>query len=119
MPFTNGSSGPTTTISIFFSFAKALIASKSVALMLTFSPTAVVPAFPGAMYSFSTFGLWAIFHASACSRPPEPSNNIFIFVLLYYKLDYYKFTGISYRYELQVLFKVTGDFLVQMYAVAT
>ena len=59
------------------------MASKSVALMLTFSPTAVVPAFPGAMYSFSTFGLWAIFHASACSRPPEPSNNIFIFVLLW------------------------------------
>lgn len=64
--------------------AKALIASKSVALMLTFSPTAVVPAFPGAMYSFSTFGLWAIFHASACSRPPEPSNNIFIIVLYFF-----------------------------------
>ena len=28
--------------------------------------------------SFSTFGLWAIFHARACSRPPEPNSNIFM-----------------------------------------
>ena len=42
--------------------------------------TALVPALPGAIKSFSTFGLWAIFHARACSRPPLPNNNIFIFI---------------------------------------
>ena len=78
MPCTSGSSGPTTIMSMPFSRANALSAGKSVAFIFTFSPTAPVPAFPGAMYSFSTFGLWAIFHAKACSRPPEPNSNIFI-----------------------------------------
>ena len=78
MPCTNGSSGPTTIMSILCSRAKALRAGKSVALMATFSPTALVPALPGAIYSFSILGLCAIFQAKACSRPPEPSNNTFI-----------------------------------------
>ena len=57
MPCTNGSSGPTTIMPIFCSRAKVLSAGKSVALIFTFSPTVSVPALPGAMYSFSTFGL--------------------------------------------------------------
>ena len=28
--------------------------------------TSLVPALPGAIYSFSTFVLWAIFHSRAC-----------------------------------------------------
>ena len=78
MPFTSGSSGPTTTMSMPFSATKSFSLSKSSALMATFSPASAVPALPGAMYSFSTLSLCAIFHASACSRPPLPNNNIFI-----------------------------------------
>ena len=46
---TNGSSGPTTTISIWFAKANSLIAGKSSALIFTFVPTNAVPALPGAM----------------------------------------------------------------------
>ena len=85
-PFTNGSSGPTTTMLIPFSKTNVLIASKSSALIATFSPTLRVPALPGAMYNFSIFGLWAIFQAKACSRPPEPNSNSFIsYSLIYFK----------------------------------
>ena len=71
-----------------FATTNSLIASKSSAFIATFSPTSRVPALPGAMYSFSIFGLWAIFHASACSRPPEPNSNSFI-CLQYYDLFLY------------------------------
>src|SRR5438477_9199770 len=37
-----------------------------------------MPALPGAHHSFVTSGDAAIFHARACSRPPEPSRRIFI-----------------------------------------
>src|SRR5206468_2686421 len=37
-----------------------------------------VPAFPGATYTRATRGLCAIFHASACSRPPPPTTRIFM-----------------------------------------
>ena len=76
-------------MSIFCSKAKAFKAGKSVALMDTFSPTALVPALPGAIKSFSTFGLWAIFHARACSRPPLPNNNTFIFIFLLIVITYF------------------------------
>ena len=82
-PFTSGSSGPTTTICMPFSRTNVRMASKSSALMATFSPTLRVPAFPGAMYSFSIFGLWAIFQAKACSRPPDPNNKSFIFLVFF------------------------------------
>ncbi len=49
MPFTNGSSGPTTTMSMAWLAAKSFSASKSSALMATFSPTPDVPALPGAI----------------------------------------------------------------------
>ena len=34
-----------------------------------------MPGLPGAACSSSSLGLWAIFHASACSRPPEPTMS--------------------------------------------
>ena len=91
-PFTSGSSGPTTTMSIPLSMTNCLIPSKSSALMATFSPTSRVPAFPGAMYNFSIFGLCAIFHASACSRPPEPNSKSFILCICFL-VDYFKWSS--------------------------
>src|SRR5439155_1744849 len=35
-----------------------------------------MPGLPGAAKSASTLGLWAIFQASACSRPPPPIKRI-------------------------------------------
>ena len=78
IPPTNGSSGPTTTMSIALSAAKVLSFSNSFTPIATFSPQASVPALPGAMNSFPHFLLCAIFHAKACSRPPLPNNNILI-----------------------------------------
>ena len=78
MPFTSGASGPTTSMSMALLFTKSPISAKSLRLSITFSPTSLVPALPGAMYSFSIFGLCAIFHARACSRPPLPKSNSFI-----------------------------------------
>ena len=86
-PFTNGSSGPTTTISTPFSMTNFLMPSKSSALIATFSPTSRVPAFPGAIYNFSILGLWAIFHANACSRPPEPNSKSFIYLSVYILIE--------------------------------
>ena len=37
-----------------------------------------MPGLPGAMYNASTCGDWAIFHARACSRPPEPTTRTFM-----------------------------------------
>ena len=37
-----------------------------------------MPAFPGTQKSRSASGLAAIFHASACSRPPEPRRRMFM-----------------------------------------
>ena len=82
-PFTNGSSGPTTTVSTSFSTQNCFRASKSSALIATFSPTAAVPALPGAMKSFSHLSLWAIFHAKACSRPPLPNKRTFISYIIF------------------------------------
>ena len=84
MPFTRGSSGPTTTIETCFSTANDFIASKSSALMATLTLLPLmpsVPALPGAIYRVSHFSLCAIFHARACSRPPEPKSNIFISIM--------------------------------------
>lgn len=80
--FTNISWSPdaTTTMSTSFSKANAFKPPKSSALMFTFSPHAAVPGLPGAMKSLSTRALCAIFHASACSRPPLPNSSMFIVV---------------------------------------
>src|SRR3954463_13427311 len=42
--------------------------------------SSAVPALPGATKTFCTRGLCASFHASACSRPPDPMTSSFISV---------------------------------------
>jgi hypothetical protein len=44
----------------------------------THSASCAMPALPGAQNSRSASGLAAIFQASACSRPPEPSSRMFM-----------------------------------------
>ena len=78
IPFTNGSSGPTKTKLISFSQTKFFIASKSVKEIATLIPQFAVPAFPGAIYKFCNNLLCEIFHAKACSLPPEPKIRTFI-----------------------------------------
>ena len=39
-----------------------------------------IPGLPGAAYSFVRRGLWAIFHASALSLPPDPISKTFILI---------------------------------------
>ena len=65
-------------MSISCSFANSTSLSNSMTPILTHSATSAIPAFPGAQYSFSTFGLCASFHAIACSLPPPPTIRIFI-----------------------------------------
>src|SRR4051812_25873467 len=56
--------------------------SAPISVMATFStPVSVaVPPLPGATKTFCTRGLLASFHASACSRPPDPTTRIFMSV---------------------------------------
>src|SRR5215475_5477294 len=42
------------------------------------SASRAMPALPGAHHNFVSSGDAAIFHARACSRPPEPSRRMFI-----------------------------------------
>ena len=77
-PAASGSSGPTITRSIPCSLANVTCASKSMTPISTHSASPAIPALPGAQYIFSTFGLWATFHAIACSRPPPPTINTFM-----------------------------------------
>ena len=78
---TRGSSGPTTTMSILFFKTNSLIPSKSRGDKIMFLPYCFVPAFPGAINNSSKIELCEIFQAKACSLPPDPSNNIFIYYL--------------------------------------
>ncbi len=78
MPFTSGSSGPTTTMSICCSMHACLRAGKSFTPNGRLVPSWAVPGLPGAIHKPLQCGLAAIFQASACSRPPDPSNKIFI-----------------------------------------
>ena len=59
------------------------MASKSKIFKETLVAIAAVPAFPGATKSFEVFEDCSIFHASACSRPPEPSSKIVIVLCCY------------------------------------
>ncbi len=77
-PSTSGASGPTTTRSMDFSFANCTSFSISPTLMGTHSACASMPAFPGAQYSVSQLSDCDNFHANACSRPPDPTNKIFM-----------------------------------------
>ena len=79
-PPTNGSSIPTIVRSIACSFANATSLSNSIAPIGTHSAICPIPAFPGAQYILSTFGLFATLVAIACSLPPLPTINTFIFL---------------------------------------
>ena len=81
IPIVSGTSGPTTVKSIFCSTANASKPSKSSALIFTHSAICAIPAFPGAQYIFSTFGLWLSFHTNACSLPPLPTTRTLILFL--------------------------------------
>ena len=65
--------------SISFSFANAVIFSNSIAPMGTHSAIMPMPALPGAQYILSTAGLFATLMAIACSLPPLPTINTFMF----------------------------------------
>ena len=82
IPSTRGCSGPTITISILFSITAFFTPSKSLGSMGKFLPCFRVPEFPGAINNSSKIELCAIFHAKACSLPPDPNNKIFISCVL-------------------------------------
>ena len=99
IPITSGTSGPTTVISISFSFANLASLSISESPIFTHSATSAIPGFPGAQYIFSTFFSLLNFQQIACSLPPPPTTNIFIFSLLAYKyLLFYSYFSAFYRY---------------------
>src|SRR6476659_8027951 len=54
------------------------MASKSVTAMDRLVPSVFVPVLPGAINSVGRTLLWASFHASACSRPPDPNIKMFM-----------------------------------------
>src|SRR5471032_3278948 len=74
-PPTSWASAAMTAKSIRASTANLASAAKSVAGMGTHSATSAIPALPGAQVSFVSSGLCESAQASACSRPPEPTNN--------------------------------------------
>ena len=89
-PPARASSGPTTVKSIFCSVANSFNFVISVC-RVSFSVHGVstrisgkhvatfwIPGLPGATNSSVTSGLWAIFQANACSRPPFPTTNTFM-----------------------------------------
>src|SRR5262245_13135619 len=73
-PMTSGPSGPTMVRSIRSRFANCRSAAMSSAAMSTLVTrgSSAVPALPGATYTALTCEACATFHASACSRPPDP-----------------------------------------------
>src|SRR3954454_6279645 len=77
-PAATAASGPTTTKSTALRRQKSITAAWSAISIGTHSASRAIPALPGAHQSFSTSGDAAIFHARACSRPPEPSRRMFM-----------------------------------------
>src|SRR5882672_6519208 len=77
-PATSGASGPITTRSTRSRRAKSTSASCASTPRATHCAWRAIPGLPGAAISVSTSGLWAIFQASACSRPPPPTMRIFM-----------------------------------------
>src|SRR3954463_12611434 len=78
IPAARGVSGPTTTSSTAFFLQKAITAAWSATSSATHSASRAIPALPGAHQNLVTRGEAAIFHARACSRPPEPSRRMCI-----------------------------------------
>src|SRR3954447_7957015 len=78
MPAAIGASGPTTTKSTLLALQNAIAAAWSVMSSATHSASREMPALPGAHHNLVSNGDAAIFHASACSRPPEPRRRMFM-----------------------------------------
>src|SRR6185503_15833119 len=79
-PITSGASGPmmvSPTCSAFASATRPATSSAATSTLRTRGSVAVPP-LPGATSTSETFGDCAHFHASACSRPPEPTINTFM-----------------------------------------
>jgi hypothetical protein len=76
-PATRGASGPTTTRSTSSARDRLSSPSASSARIGWQSPSRPIPGFPGAQCSCARSELWASFHASACSRPPDPTTSTF------------------------------------------
>ena len=76
-PAQSATSGPQTTRSARSATAAAVsspMASAAIGMQVTFGSPAI-PGLPGATTSRSQSGLAAIFQASACSRPPDPTRK--------------------------------------------
>ena len=79
IPPTSGSSMPMIVKSMALSFANDTSLSNSIAPIGTHSASAAIPALPGAQYILSTRELFATALHIACSLPPLPTTNTFIF----------------------------------------
>src|SRR5258708_5846643 len=77
MPAASGPSGPTTVSATCSRRANSTRSGMAVSATLVSDASRAVPALPGATNTLPTRGLWAIFHASACSLPPEPTTRMF------------------------------------------
>jgi len=77
-PKARGASGPITTRSAEIFSAREQSPSISCKSIFAISPTSAMPAFPGAMTSFSHSTEAAITIASACSLAPEPTSSTFM-----------------------------------------
>jgi len=75
-PAQSGASGPMMVRSGLCSRAQAMMAARSLAAMCRLVESAAVPAFPGAQTIRGRNESCAIFHANACSRPPEPTMRM-------------------------------------------
>jgi len=80
MPAASGASGPTTVRSILLSFTALISDAMSMGFIGKLWACWDVPALPGAAKSSFTFGLWASFQTSVCSRAPLPATSIFIYL---------------------------------------
>src|SRR5512134_3382821 len=78
MPLASAASGPTTVRLIPSALAQSASASLPSNATLTRCWSRAVPPLPGATQTFCTRGDCASLHASACSRPPEPTTRTFI-----------------------------------------
>src|SRR5687767_5587323 len=77
-PATSGASGPTTIRSTELLRARATTAGGSHGSIATHSAQRAIPGLPGAAISAEQLGDCFSRHASASSRPPEPSSRMFM-----------------------------------------
>lgn len=78
---TKGPSGPTTTMSIPNDLAHATMPDLSITSHSILIPNRAVPGLPGKKNNWGTRGDCDKANPMACSRPPDPTTIIFIFIL--------------------------------------